>query len=235
MTRSDRKGAARSPLGLLLLALPALIAAGCGGDDSSSNGLSAGAPTNTNTSEASASSTAGEASETGEAEGTSSTGDELCGDGICGSQEYCVDCPADCGPCSPVCGDAICSGEDCTSCAQDCGECPAACGNGSCDADETCVNCEQDCGECPPICGDAKCTGDETCRSCENDCGECPAPDQCPCKPNDPDFDNFCHWPPNTPMCPMTASGGYCDPNGDQSYEDADWVKGYNEYQASCA
>jgi len=230
MSSLGRKGALRSFLGLLVWALPAVISAGCGGDENSSSEFSASAPTITNS--ASASATTDETSGTSSAEGTSSTGEELCGNGICDAQEYCVNCPADCGPCTPVCGDAICSGEDCSSCADDCGACPATCGDNSCGADETCVNCEQDCGECPAICGDAKCTGDEDCKSCESDCGECP--DLCPCKPNDPDFSNFCHWPPNTPKCPMTASGGYCDPNGDQSYEDADWEKGWSEYQASC-
>ena len=93
------------------------------------------------------------------------------------------------------------------------------------------MSCETDCGACAPFCGDGKCLGGEDCKSCEGDCGECPA---CPCKQGDPNFNNFCHWPPGTADCPMTAAGGYCDPNGDQSYDDADWVKGYSEYQASC-
>ncbi len=32
----------------------------------------------------------------------------------------------------------------------------------------------------------------------------------------------------------MTSRGGYCDPNGDASYTDGDWVRGYNEYYAAC-
>ena len=33
----------------------------------------------------------------------------------------------------------------------------------------------------------------------------------------------------------MTFPGGYCDPNANGSYDDADWVRGYNEYQAACS
>jgi hypothetical protein len=32
----------------------------------------------------------------------------------------------------------------------------------------------------------------------------------------------------------MTAPGGYCDPNGDGSFADADWVRGYVEYHQRC-
>jgi hypothetical protein len=46
--------------------------------------------------------------------------------------------------------------------------------------------------------------------------------------------DNMCANAPSTPGCPMTAPGGYCDPNGDGSYTDADWVKGHEEHQAEC-
>lgn len=33
----------------------------------------------------------------------------------------------------------------------------------------------------------------------------------------------------------MTNPGGYCNPDGQGGYEDADWVRGYNEYHAQCA
>ncbi len=58
-----------------------------------------------------------------------------------------------------------------------------------------------------------------------------PPPTPCECKTN---VDNYCLYPVNTPNCPMTAAGGYCDPNGDGSFNDADWVKGYNEYHTNC-
>jgi hypothetical protein len=47
-------------------------------------------------------------------------------------------------------------------------------------------------------------------------------------------LDNFCGFPPSTPGCPMTAPGGYCDPDGDGNYNDGDWLQGYKEYQAAC-
>jgi len=32
----------------------------------------------------------------------------------------------------------------------------------------------------------------------------------------------------------MTFAGGYCDPNGDKSFDDADWSKGWSEYVSKC-
>ncbi len=52
---------------------------------------------------------------------------------------------------------------------------------------------------------------------------------QCPCS-TAPAFDNFCDHPPSTQGCAMTQPGGYCDPNGDSSYTDGDWNRGYYEY-----
>lgn len=43
--------------------------------------------------------------------------------------------------------------------------------------------------------------------------------------------DNICSNQPNTAGCGPTAPGGYCDPNGDGNFSDADWTRGYNEYQ----
>lgn len=57
-----------------------------------------------------------------------------------------------------------------------------------------------------------------------------PAP-ACACNPS---VDNFCHYAPNTPDCPMTAAGGYCDPNGDGSYADANWETGWYDYHDKC-
>lgn len=56
-------------------------------------------------------------------------------------------------------------------------------------------------------------------------------PPTCPCRS---DVDNFCHYAPKTSGCLMTYPGGYCDPNGDGAYSDADWVRGYNEFHAAC-
>ena len=46
--------------------------------------------------------------------------------------------------------------------------------------------------------------------------------------------DNMCFFPPDTNGCPQTFPGGYCDPNGDKSYEDANWIQGYNDYKKQC-
>jgi hypothetical protein len=46
---------------------------------------------------------------------------------------------------------------------------------------------------------------------------------------------NFCLYGPSYPGAPMTHPGGYCDPNGDANFNDADWVRGYNEYQQYCS
>ncbi len=64
-----------------------------------------------------------------------------------------------------------------------------------------------------------------------------PVANGCGCNPP-PDVhnwtDNMCFHPHQTQGCPQTFPGGYCDPNGDGSYEDADWVRGYYEYRAVC-
>jgi hypothetical protein len=46
--------------------------------------------------------------------------------------------------------------------------------------------------------------------------------------------DNFCHYKAKTSGCDMTFPGGYCDPNGDGSYADGDWDKGWFEYNGQC-
>jgi len=58
-------------------------------------------------------------------------------------------------------------------------------------------------------------------------------PASCPCS-SDPSFNNFCFYGPSTSGCSMTFPSGYCDPNGDGSYSDADWVKGWTEYNSQC-
>lgn len=58
-----------------------------------------------------------------------------------------------------------------------------------------------------------------------------PTPYPCECRSG---VDNFCLYPPQTLNCPMTFPGGYCDPNGDASFDDADWEGGYYEYQRLC-
>lgn len=55
-------------------------------------------------------------------------------------------------------------------------------------------------------------------------------PSGCPCG----GVDNFCAHPPGTDGCEMTWGGGYCDPNGDGSYDDGDWERGWADYHAQC-
>lgn len=58
-----------------------------------------------------------------------------------------------------------------------------------------------------------------------------PPPAVCPCSGV---ADNFCQHAAKTEGCPMTSPGGYCDPNGDGSYSDADWTRGWTEFKARC-
>ena len=58
-----------------------------------------------------------------------------------------------------------------------------------------------------------------------------PEPQTCPCLPG---VDNFCDYGPKAPGCAMTWPGGYCDPNGDQSFVDGDWGRGWTEHAAQC-
>ena len=53
----------------------------------------------------------------------------------------------------------------------------------------------------------------------------------CPCHSG---VDNFCMYEPSTPDCPMTWPGGYCDPNGDGAYDDADFTRGYFDFSDHC-
>jgi hypothetical protein len=55
--------------------------------------------------------------------------------------------------------------------------------------------------------------------------------DSCSCSDG---IDNYCAHAPQTSGCPMTEPGGYCDPNADGSYEDADGGRGYDEFQNFC-
>ncbi len=152
-----------------------------------------------------------------------------CGDFVCDVLENCEGCPGDCGACGAVCGDGVCEvEEDCLGCEQDCGACAAVCDNGVCEFGEDCAGCPGDCGVCE-VCGDDVCAQNEWCDTCMADCGGC----SCGCVP-DPQFTNYCQLVPNSVDCPMTAPGGYCDPNGDGDYADADWAKGEADYAWQC-
>jgi subtilisin family serine protease len=51
----------------------------------------------------------------------------------------------------------------------------------------------------------------------------------CPCEQG---VDNFCLYPRDA--CAMTAPGGYCDPDGDGDFADADWERGFADFAARC-
>ncbi len=152
---------------------------------------------------------------------------DQCGDGQCDVGEDCKVCPGDCS--CVVCGDGDCNwDENCGQCEQDCGVCADGCGDLVCAPDEDCAGCPGDCGQCE-VCGDDVCAANEWCDTCMEDCGGC----TCGCVP-DPQFYNYCQLVPNSVGCPMTAPGGYCDPNGDGDYADADWAKGEADYAWQC-
>lgn len=110
----------------------------------------------------------------------------------------------------------------------------------------------QDCVDLAIACGDPYCEGDPA-DPPPDDPPDDPPPDEPP--PDDPppppppdgppymdcpciqqaDVDNFCHYGPSYPGCPMTAPGGYCDPDGNADFNDGDWVRGYNEWHVQCA
>lgn len=62
---------------------------------------------------------------------------------------------------------------------------------------------------------------------------EAPPFPTCPCIVA-PGVDNFCHYGPSYAGCPMTAPGGYCDPNGDGGFEDGNWEQGWYDWHAQC-
>jgi hypothetical protein len=57
----------------------------------------------------------------------------------------------------------------------------------------------------------------------------------CPCLEPDAVDQNFCNYDPALVACPGRGPGGYCDPNGDGDQTDADWERGWRDYQFSCA
>jgi hypothetical protein len=77
--------------------------------------------------------------------------------------------------------------------------------------------------------GEEATTGDDA--TGEATTGELPI--TCPCTPEVKANQNVCAQEP-TPDCAATLPGGVCDPNGDGSYQDADWIAGYHAYLAAC-
>lgn len=92
----------------------------------------------------------------------------------------------------------------------------------------------------PSICGDGVCALAERdpCYTgsgwCFGDCWKAPeCKSECPCTASAAAIKNFCTADP-PPDCPATAPGGYCDPNGDGMQDDADTVRGFYEWAATC-
>ena len=122
-----------------------------------------------------------------------------CGDNACDPDEFCWNCPSDCGSC---CGNGLCEPEyqeTCQTCVFDC-----ACGCGEECQQGTCIytacdalecgddGCGGNCGTCEehyscadgkcvyvPWCGDEDCNGNETCNTCPLDCGICCGDGEC--------------------------------------------------------
>lgn len=91
-------------------------------------------------------------------------------------------------------------------------------------------------GEAPPVCGDGACDPAEAAVPCYGpgwcpDCAKAPAClSPCPCTAEAAAFMSFCALKPG--LCPATAPGGYCDPNGDGNPNDGDWTLGYEQWSA---
>jgi hypothetical protein len=58
-----------------------------------------------------------------------------------------------------------------------------------------------------------------------------PGSGTCPCRT---DVDNYCLYPTSEAACAMVQPFGYCDPNGDGDFGDANWVRGWEEYHSTC-
>ena len=166
---------------------------------------------------------------------------DVCGDGICGANEFSSDCPNDCGGSFFYCGDGICSAseqEDCKGCSQDCGFCltpglsAAGCGDGQCSGDESCVNCAADCGKC----GDYSCAclEDPTCCTeefgyyCQDLCNTCIAGNGGGSCPVSNCGDGICAGETcstcssDCGKCPAYCGDGTCDPGEDKANCPAD-------------
>ncbi len=91
----------------------------------------------------------------------------------------------------------------------------------------------------PSVCGDGVCDPAEhaPCWApgwCYADCGKEPeCLSDCPCTPSVNEWKNFC-TAQELPDCSATKPGGYCDPNGDGQYDDADATRGFYEWLAKC-
>ncbi|MBI2897437.1 MAG: hypothetical protein HYY06_28015 [Deltaproteobacteria bacterium] len=188
----------------------------------------------------------------------------VCGDGTCNGGEDDAGCPADCpceaGNCGHRlgdCGNGVCeAGEGRDGCPADC-ECNAGEARVECSGvpsechfqahprfDGDCESCVPDGSgrwpgcyaevDCWQFCVDGRWETDAWCRgACADADDDDPVPDSCPCPAGD-GADNLCDQPPRTEGCPMTSPGGYCDPDGDGSYEDGDWVRGWYDFSAHC-
>ena len=101
-------------------------------------------------------------------------------------------------------------------------------------------------GEPPPapdVCDDGTCGPDEAALPCYGgngwcfaDCAKAPhCITDCPCAgpwlPGQSQ-DQVCHLAPGS--CSATKPGGYCDPNGDGAYLDANFTRGFLEWGAKC-
>lgn len=95
-------------------------------------------------------------------------------------------------------------------------------------------------GEPPPaVCGDGVCEASERAPCwgpgwCFGDCYKAPeCKSDCACTPAAAVAKSFCFADPQV-VCAATAKGGYCDPDGNGLPDDADDIRGFYEWSASC-
>lgn len=157
-------------------------------------------------------------------------GPVVCGDGLCSEGEGPAGCSMDC-ECEAGSVEVLCNGvvaecyfRDHPRFDGDCADCVA-------DGSGRFPGC-QGAGDCWHHCDAGQWVVEAWCQDqCEDRSVE--VPEACGC-PDAENANNFCHLPPRTAGCPMTAPGGYCDPDGDGSYEDGDWDRGWSDFDTTC-
>jgi len=154
----------------------------------------------------------------------------ICGDGTCDAAEGPERCAADC-ECEPGTVEILCNAIESACFFRDHPRFEGDCADCVDDGSGRFPDCSG-AGDCWRFCADGHWTTEPWCESqCEDRTGG--VPDACAC-PDAGNAENFCHLAPRTSGCPMTAAGGYCDPDGDGQYDDGDWDRGASDYDSVC-